>query len=462
MFGLANRVFVRLPYPLRVAAASAKGYRLRQQRYGPAFERQVQECLERDQWSTAWWHRWQQERLSPILCKAANTVPYYREMWAERRRRGDNSPVDRLESWPVLEKEDVRSHARQFLANASDPARLLHEITSGTTGKPCDIWYSRDTVRAWYALHEARVRRGCGLTHGDRWALLAGKQVAPLSSDKPPFWVWNRGLNQLYLSSYHATAANAAHYANALRDHRVRYLIGYPSSLCSLAKGMERHGLRVPGLEFVFTQSEQLYQFQRQLLERVFQCPVRDTYGMSEMCAGAHECPRGSLHLWPEAGQVEVFENGLPVPDGEQGDLVCTGLLNPDMPLIRYRIGDRGWLAPRDRPCACGSNLPVLGGVQGRISDSFLAPNGRVLSPNSMEAVFDRPLPLVEGQLIQETMTRVKVVYVPDRGFGAVHKRTIEGGIRELMGSVEVTFSAVERLPRGPNGKVRVVVSSIA
>lgn len=456
-----NSAFLRLPYWLRSATASAAGYRLRQLRYGAQSSQLVRECQERDSWSAEHWERWGAEKLGALLRHAASEVPFYREMWAARRRSGDTSPVDRLENWPVLEKEDVRRFARTLVAEGDASKRLFHVVTSGTTGKPTDLWYSREVAQEWYAINEARVRRGHGLSLDDHWALLAGRIVAPLSATRPPYWVWNRGLNQLYLSAYHASPAHAADYLEALRRHEIKYIVGYPSSLCNLAKGIEAGKLQVPKMHVILTQAEQLYSFQRQLLERVFQCPVRDTYGMSEMCAGAHECWAGALHLWPDAGVVEAFEGNSPVPAGTSGDLVCTGLLNMDMPLIRYRIGDRGWLAPKAARCPCGSNLPILGGLQGRISDAFLAANGRMVPPNLMEAIFDKPIPLVEGQLIQETLTRINVVYVPGHDFRLHHRRDIEGGIRDLMGQVEVTFTEVDRIPRGPNGKVRVVISRV-
>ena len=65
---------------------------------------------------------------------------------------------------------------------------------------------------------------------------------------------------------------------------------------------------------------------------------------MAEIVTAAGECNEGQLHLWPEVGWVEVFDNNQLVNDGTPGELVCTGLLNIDMPLIRYRVGDRGAL----------------------------------------------------------------------------------------------------------------------
>ena len=95
------------------------------------------------------------------------------------------------------------------------------------------------------------------------------------------------------------------------------------------------------------TSAEPVYDYQRATIAQAFNCPVRETYGMAEIVAAASECTAGRLHLWPEAGWVEVIEDKQSLPHGASGDLVCTGLMNADMPLIRYRTGDRGTLAER-------------------------------------------------------------------------------------------------------------------
>ena len=139
---------------------------------------------------------------------------------------GPGKAVDKLANWPVLQKEALRSVPRDFLADDCDPGRMFHEHTSGTTGKPVNLWLTRATVRAWYALAEARWRRWYGVSRRDRWAILGGQLVPRSSRRRPPFWVWNAALNQLYMSAYHLAPDLIPQYLQALRDYRVRYLLG--------------------------------------------------------------------------------------------------------------------------------------------------------------------------------------------------------------------------------------------
>ena len=158
MIKQALRLYPFLPAQARSAAASLRGLYLRSWRYNRDTERMVEEALEREQWSAEQWKAWREERLAYVLHRAATSVPYYREQWQARRRKGELASWEYLENWPVLYKEPIRKNPKAFLADDCDPRRMFAEHTSGTTGKPLDLWWSRETVRYWYALFEARCR----------------------------------------------------------------------------------------------------------------------------------------------------------------------------------------------------------------------------------------------------------------------------------------------------------------
>ena len=451
------RLYHMMPGPFRSAVATVHGYRLRRWRYGPELERLVEEALERETWTQARWKAWQEERLAYILHRAATHVPYYREQWMARRRRGDRSSWENLENWPILDKEPLRSDPHAFLADDCDPRSMYQEYTSGTTGKPLRLWWSRDTVRNWYALFEARWRRWYGVSLADRWAIIGGRLVAPVSQRRPPFWVWNAAMNQLYMSAYHISPSLAPHYLDALARYRVRYLWGYTSSLHALALEALRGGRSDLKMRVVITNAEPVSERQKQVIERAFQCPVRETYGMGEAVAAASECGVGRLHLWPEAGLVEVLDHGEPAAPGAPGDMICTGLFNADMPLIRYRVGDRGALQ-EPAACGCGRGLPLLAYVEGRSDDVLYTADGRRVF--WLEPVFAE-MPVYEAQIIQEALDHVRVRYVPAPGFTAEDARTIVRRLQDRMGAVAVTMEEVAEIPRGPNGKFRAVVCEL-
>jgi phenylacetate-CoA ligase len=404
-----------------------------------------------------------------MLERAATRVPYYRSQWARRRRMGDKASWELLENWPVLEKESLRTNPRAFVADDCDVRRLFHEHTSGTSGTPLELWWSRQTVRAWYALFEARCRRWHGVTRHDRWAILGGQLVTPVEKKDPPFWVWNAALNQLYMSSYHLGPELVPHFLTALERYRIRYLLGYTSSLYALTFPPPRRfpmtqvaGAHEPdklGLAVAITNAEPVLDHQREAITSALRCPVRETYGMAEVVAAAGECEAGRLHLWPEVGWLEVMDGTAHTPPGTPGEFICTGLLNDAMPLIRYHVGDRGVLLEAEQPCSCGRTLPGLASIEGRIDDVLYARDGRPVG--RLDPVFKARLSIREAQVIQEHLDVIRVRYVPVEGFGDADARWIITGLRARLGTVQVILEEVGAIPRAGGGKFRAVVSKM-
>lgn len=446
------------PYPLRVVAASLRGYYLRSWRYGPETERLVAEALERETWSQERWQGWQQERLAFMLHRAATQVPYYREQWLLRRRKGDRVSWEYLENWPILEKETLRQNPSVFVADDCNVRRMFHEHTSGTTGNPLSLWWSKETVRAWYALFEARCRRWHGVSRNDRWAILGGQLVAPVSQRRPPFWVWNVSLKQLYMSSYHLAPDLIPHYLDALQRYCITYLWGYTSALYALAYEALRLG-RSFKMAVVITNAEPVFDYQRRIIQQAFQCQLKETYGMAEIAMAASECSAGKLHLWPEVGWLEIIESDRPVSAGIAGDFVCTGLLNKDMPLIRYKVGDCGNRPDKDSVCGCGRTLPILAAIEGRSDDLLYTSDGRRIG--RLDPVFKADLPIKEAQIIQETLNRIRVKFVPSQNYTSEAGRSIIERLRERIGPIEVSMEEVAEIPRTANGKFRAVICKL-
>ncbi|MFP3867805.1 MAG: phenylacetate--CoA ligase family protein [Desulfobacteraceae bacterium] len=449
-----------LPYSLKVAAATAWGYYLRWWRYGPETEHLVAEALERETWSAEKWKSWQEDRLAYILHRAVTKVPYYRQLWAQRRQHGDSSSWEYLENWLILEKEPLRQHPAAFVADDCHRKKMFESHTTGTTGTPVRVWLSQATLRAWYALFEARWRRWYGVSFHDRWAHLGGQLVTSATKRQPPFWAWNSAFNQLYMSSYHLAPDLIPYYLDALKKYKIKYLFGYPSSLYPLALEALRPKDNSLKMTVALTDGEPLFDYQRQTIAAAFQCPAYETYGMAETAIAASECGAQGLHLWPEAGILEVFEKGCAVAQGHPGDFILTSLLNPDMPLIRYRVGDRGALLNESKRCLCGRSLPRLASLEGRSDDVLYTVDGRKIGLRLSQVLKGQPV--VEGQFIQESLTKIRLRYVPAADFTDQAAEFIIAKLQERMGPVEVIFEPVGKIPRGPNGKFRAVVCNLS
>lgn len=392
------------------------------------------------------------EALEETLAAAQNTS-YYSQILGEQSRNS----LDRI---PVTPKSDVRDHPEAFWTPCAGARHVVKESTSGTTGTPLSLRFSREAVRQWFALHEARVRRWNGLKLSDRWAMFGGQVVVPVEAVDPPFWVLNRPMRQLYVSTHHLSRRNAPAIASALCRFQPRYLLGYPSSMALLARFALEDGLKLPEVSVVLSNAETLTPSHRELLSAAFRSPVRDTYGMAEAVAGASECSEGRMHLWPEVGIIEVTQDGSDLPGhiGEPGPLVATGLLNPAMPLMRYALGDRASLLPQTA-CGCGRTLPALGQLEGRSSDFLVAPDGRHVF--WINPVF-RDLPVAEAQVIQHDRNNVEVRVLPTGQWRLEHATRLRTRLVERLGTeMNVTVIQVDQIPRDRSGKFRPIVSHL-
>jgi phenylacetate-CoA ligase len=185
---------------------------------------------------------------------------------------------------------------------------------------------------------------------------------------------------------------------------------------------------------------------QREVITEVFGAPVQETYGMAELAVAASECQAGRRHVWPEVGLVETVEE----------ELVATGLLNQDMPLVRYRTGDRLARVPKwDHGCPCGRTLPVIDAVDGRIDDVVVTPDGRRLG--RLDPVFKSDLAIVEAQIVQDRIDHLRILVVPAEGFDHSAAKALERRVLDHVGAMVVDVELTDRIPRGPGGKLRGV-----
>lgn len=112
--------------------------------------------------------------------------------------------------------------------------------------------------------------------------------------------------------------------SEAMSSFGVEYLFGYASSLYSIALLGLNQNLNFPSLRVAISNAEPLFDYQIEVINKAFQCPVVNTYGMSELVAAGCSSPEsnGLIELWPEVGMIEATSS----TEGER--FVCTGILN--------------------------------------------------------------------------------------------------------------------------------------
>lgn len=457
--GVAVHIYHKLPRVGRSVAARLRGLHPRSWRDGRERERLIELAREREHWTSDQWRSWREERLGRMLERAATRVPYYREQWARRRRRGDRASWTYLENWPILERDAVRECPSVFVADDRRGRLIPEELTSGSNDEPLEIWRSRDTASAFHALSTLRTQRWHGLSGGDHYAMLGGPTVTSPRRRRRPLWVWNGALGQLYMSAHKLVPTLVPAYLGAIVRHRIKYLFGNASAVQLLASEALRLGRSDVALRAVITNAAPLDTEQRWLIGEAFQCSVRETYVMPGVAAAASECPWGVLHEWPEVGVLEVLQGTRTAEAGTLGEMICTKLLNPDMPLVRYRTGDCGRVNTVERLCACGRTLPIFARLEGRSSDMLITRDGRRLC--WLGPVF-HGLPIRHSQIIQVALDHIRIRYVPAPNFTPAAGQVIVERLRARVGTgVNIVLEEIAEVPPAPDGRFRSIVCVI-
>jgi phenylacetate-CoA ligase len=455
-------LYDRLPVPLQEVVVSTAGWRSYRHRFGPDFHRILRELEASDLADRDAVVADQERRLQEMVRWAAETVPWYREMFRSEGIDPDSiRTLDDLVRIPPLDKETVRTRARELCSDAIPARTLIQGHSSGTTGTALSLAYTREAM-AWEYAVNFRQRGWFGVRLGDRYAAFGGQTVVPLTQSAPPFWRYDRPRHRMLFSLYHMTPANLEHYIRELSRPGYRFWQGYPSSLSLVAGWINEHdfelGAATPAA--VFTSSESLLAFQRDEIARAVRAPIADRYGHSEFAVSALTCPEGRYHVDTEFCVVEI-DGREETPEGSRGEILATGFANRAMPLLRYRTGDIATLRSDAAACSCGRSRPILERIDGRMEDYVVTPDGRRIG--RMDHVFKDALAVREAQIVQPSIDRIVIRLVPRPEFDEASRRALAREIRDRLGDgMALEFELIDAIPRLPNGKFRAVVSEIA
>jgi phenylacetate-CoA ligase len=327
-------IYNKLPHWLKEFAAGLYARKLQSYRKDDSSNERIQQAAEREQWSFEEWNAYQQAELEKVLYRAAHHVPYYRQYWQQRGY--EKGEWKSLENWPVLTKQELRKYNHLFLAEDCNPKQMYTEYTSGTSGTPLTVYWSKETTLTYYAIFERRIKNWHGVNWNMNYLMLGGRMVVPVTKQKPPFWIRNTYMHQLYLSSYHLSSSTIKAYQQVIESFRPKYMFGYASSMYSLALLAKQQNLELPHLTCAISNAEPILAHQKILIEYVFNTKLVNTYGMSEMVASASSYQQEDLVLWPEIGLMEVlnFENDTP-----------EGVLRESIIIksMRYRVEQMTW-----------------------------------------------------------------------------------------------------------------------
>ncbi len=328
----------------------------------------------------------QLERLKKTVETVYRQVPHYtRAFDAAGVKPEDITSLADVSRLPFTTKTDLRDNYPfgMFAVPRSDLVRL--HASSGTTGKPTVVGYTRDDLDLWSDLMArsfaaAGARPGMVVHNAYGYGLFTGGLGA------------HYGAERLGCTVVPMSGGNTERQIVLLSDFGAEVVCATPSYALNIAEVAEQEGIDLRGgpLKIGLFGAEPWSDAMRAELEARLGIRAVDVYGLSEILGPgvACECAEGQngLHGWEDSFLFEIIDpkSGEPLPAGEAGELVITTLTKQGLPIIRYRTRDITRLDTT--PCVCGRTHVRIMRVTGR-NDDMLIIRGVNVYPSQIESV---------------------------------------------------------------------------
>jgi phenylacetate-CoA ligase len=323
----------------------------------------------------------QLKRLKKTLESVQNVEFYQKQLKSAGIKPGDIRTLDEISRLPFTRKQDLRDgYPFGFFAVPLREVVRIH-TTSGTTGKPTVVGYTRNDLATWADLI-ARNMTMVGVTEDDVFQNMVnyGMFTGGLG--------FHYGAEAIGATVIPSATGNTRRQIEMINDFGVTVIHCTPSYAMHLAEVAEEMDSPLESLRIGLFGAEPWSDSMRVELEKRLGVTAYDSYGLSELFGPgvAFECQeREGLHIWHDCYLVEIIDpvTGEVCGDGERGELVVTPLAKEAMPLLRYRTGDITMLM--EDGCICG-RAKKIARITGR-SDDMLVIRGINVFPSQIEHV---------------------------------------------------------------------------
>jgi phenylacetate-CoA ligase len=332
-------------------------------RYGKVFGETYDFLMKSQQWSIGQRKDYQFEELKKTLIHARDNTEYYKEIFSDCEFIPEKmqSPKD-IEVLPFLTK-DIINERFSDLCYKEYSGKVYEMKTSGSTGTKLTFFGTDDTYKK-EAAFVLRAYKNHGGTLYDQPSVWLRRYVPESPSD--PLWYYNTELRRLYMSAYHLNGERLLSYIKEMNARKYHTLVGYPSSIYSLACLLEEEGVEPPRyIKAIHVASEKLLPQWQHKIKEVFGITPKAHYGQIEKVSLFHQqTATDEYHEDLEYGYTEFIN------EDNSKVVVGTGFINEAMPFIRYKTNDTVSLY------AHSNETGIVRDFDGRCDDILLALDG--------------------------------------------------------------------------------------
>lgn len=338
------------------------------------------ECMPREQLREL-----QGKRLQKLVAYVYHNVPFYRHKMQEMDLMPEDiRSIDDIVKLPFTTKQDLRDNYPYGLMAAPKSEVVRVHASSGTTGNPTIVGYTRKDLAIWSEVM-SRCLSAYGVTREDTFSVSYGYGLFTGGLGA------HYGVENLGATVIPASTGNTEKHVRLIRDLKITGIACTPSYALYLAETVDKMGINKNDLSLRIGAfgAEPWTEHMRQEIQERLGLKGYNLYGLSEImgpgvsceCEGQHGSHIHEDHFYPEIIDPVTLE---PLPIGEQGELVFTTLTKEGMPLLRYRTKDLTSLMPGE--CACGRTSVRMTPIMGR-SDDMLIIRGINVFPSQVESV---------------------------------------------------------------------------
>lgn len=406
----------------------------------------------------------QLEHVRETLKHACKNIPFYKKKYTEAGVSWEDvKSLQDMPKIPPLTRQDLRDHGPELLAEGVDKKSLVQSATGGTISSPIELYLSQECVDRRFAATVV-FNRWFGYELGDKAVFFWGAtQDFPKREGAAAFKARIRNFltsRVTWMPTSYLDDEIMAGYYERLCDFKPKVIQAYPTPLYIFAKYLADNNLSYRP-ETITVAAETLYDYQRKQIESTFGCKVFDWYGSRELGHMASECKmHKGLHINAYHLYIESISDSRQVFESE-GSLVVTDLRNSAMPLIRYEIGDVGVISKRD--CPCGSALPILERVSGRLVDTFATrAGGRIPGVALTNRVIKDCRGLEQMQVVQEDFERFRIRIVKGADFKDEDLLKLDEAMGVFFkGDLHIEHEFVDAIPLTKSGKSRFCICEL-
>lgn len=448
MSNLLEFVYNHSPIFLQNLMVSVQGKIFMKQRYTKHYYEELKilkECID--------FNELQKERFNEFYNYTKKNSEYYNE---KLKKYSDSINIEDLNSLPIITKEDIRKHVESIITK--DKKNLIKMGTGGSTGKSMEFYTNNyDMSRKIAYLDYFKEQHG--VFKGMKRVSAGGKKIIPDKQRKKVFWRYNKPLNQLMISSYHADGDNLKYYLKKLNEFKPETLDGYTTVLHRIAQYILDNNVKLTFKPIaIFPTAEALTDEMKSDIENAFKCPIRNQYASSEGAPFITENTEGKLEINIATGVFE-FEK---IQDNIY-ELIVTGFYTTSTPLLRYKIGDSVELE-EELPENYTQNDVKIKKIIGRNNDFLQSrEKGIITNINLSTAIRSSGTDVIESQFIQNDLDLVEVYLVVSNSANKPNLiKKLESELRVRFGySIEFKFEFIDKLTKTQGGKTRFTINNI-